>query len=70
MKTETEIRERVHQLIEKMKVIKEEGKLEKNNRLIYSDLMNETLTHLTEIGHLYWLLDEPVPKDILDLTRI
>lgn len=74
MKTETEIREWLNQVIEKMKAIKADsesdlyGQPKKNNYMIRASMMKESLELLNEAAVLYQVLEEKIPKEVFDLT--
>lgn len=65
MKCESEIRDKIDELSNEMKNIRKNAHID--NYLIYGDEMNILGKHLNEISHLCWVIDEPVPKTIIDL---
>lgn len=65
MRTESEIKKRINELIEKIKSIKINAHPE--NHLIFGDETRLQLECLNEISHLSWVLNEPVPRVVFEL---
>lgn len=74
MKTESEVREWLKQVIDKMKAIKADsesdlyGESKKNNYLLRASMMKESLDLMNEAAVLYQVLEEKMPKEVFDLT--
>ena len=67
MRPESEINKRINELVDKIKFIKTEK--DPSNYLTDIDKIKEQLDYLTELRHLYWVLEKPVPVDILTLIK-
>ena len=74
MLTETEIKEWINQVIEKMRAIKADsesdlyGQPKKDNYMIRASMMKDSLVLLDEAAVLYKVLEEKIPKEVFDLT--
>ena len=66
MKSESKIRAKLNDIVDKMKDNKE--KMHVENCLIYKDEMNKQIMFFNDVHIIYWILDEPVPQSIFDLV--
>lgn len=76
MRTESEIRNRLENLIERMKAIKAYARDETSgtpnyeNHLIYGELMNDIIKYYRDVTLLLWVLNEPETHELDLLTRL
>ena len=67
MRPESEINKRIDELVDKIELIKTEK--DPSNYLTDIDKIKEQLDYLTELKHLHWVLEKPVPVDVLNLIK-
>jgi hypothetical protein len=65
MRTEFEIQNRILIIIDEIRDIT--ANAHRDNPLMFGDEVRRQLRLLNELGDLHWVLDEPVPKTLLDV---
>ena len=65
MKSRSEIKERIDEVIKEMEKV--HADMHYDNILIYSGEVKTQWKYFDEVAHLYWVLEEPLPKALYDL---